>query len=338
MKESKFYRGLKNEKTQCLACNHYCVLDKNEIGKCGVRKNIDGKIYSLVYGKVCALNIDPIEKKPFYHFLPGSFSLSLATVGCNFSCLNCQNWEISQGPKLNSQIIGEKVSVKRIIQTAKSNQVASISYTYTEPTIFVDFALEIMKEAKKENLQNNWVSNGFMSSEVLETIIPYLDAINIDLKSFSDEFYQKYCGGRLNPILENLKKIKKAGIWLEVTTLIIPTLNDKEEEIKKIANFIKTELGEETPWHITQFSPLLSWKLQELPETPKETLIKFWNLGKKVGLKYVYTGNVPGLDSENTYCPQCDTLLIERYGYLIKRFDKKGICPKCGYKLEGKFK
>jgi len=337
MKESKLYKSIKDDIIQCLACNHYCTLKLNDYGKCGVRQNIDGKLHSLVYGKVCALNIDPIEKKPLFHFLPGSLSLSLATVGCNFVCKNCQKRNISQEPKINKEIIGETVSINRILEVAKKSSVNSIAFTYTEPTVFVDFAFDIMKKAKKKDLKNIWVSNGFMSEETLNLICPYLDAINIDLKSFSEDFYQKICGAQLKPILKNLIEIKKRGIWLEITTLIIPTLNDSEKELKEIAEFIKKELGEETPWHITQFSPYLSWQLKELPETAEETLLMAYKIGQNAGLKYVYTGNIPGLNSENTYCPKCNNLLIERFGYITKRFDKAGVCQKCQNKIDGLF-
>ena len=206
MKESKLCKNVKNNIVQCLACNHYCVLDLNDFGKCGVRQNIDGKLCALNYGKLCALNIDPIEKKPLFHFLPGTLSLSLASEGCNFSCANCQNWSISQGPKINKEINGEIVSISRILEIAQKNKTPSISYTYTEPTVFVDFAFDLMKKAKKMGLKNVWVSNGFMSNETLEMIAPYLDAINVDLKSFSEKFYQETCGASLKPVLENLKK------------------------------------------------------------------------------------------------------------------------------------
>ena len=335
IKEAYLYKKLPKEKTQCQTCAHYCLIEKNEKGKCGVRENKEGKLYSLVYGRPCAINIDPIEKKPFFHFLPGTHSLSIATVGCNFSCFSCQNWIISQGPKILKKIDYEKeILPEEIVKIAKKHNLLSISYTYTEPTIFLEYALDTMKIAKRAGLKNNWVSNGFFSKETFNLISPYLDAINVDLKGFSEEFYQKYCGGKLQPVLDNLKRIKSEKIWLEITTLIIPTLNDKEENFKNIANFIKKELGDETPWHITQFSGQISWKLQHLPETPIETLKKAYKIGKETGLKYVYTGNVPGLESENTFCPKCQNLIIERFGYTIKRYDKNGKCPKCNFKLD----
>jgi pyruvate formate lyase activating enzyme len=225
------------------------------------------------------------------------------------------------------------MSPKEIVQLAIKNKLPSISYTYTEPTIFLEFALDTMKLAKKEGLKNIFVSNGFMSEESAKSVIPYLDANNIDIKGFSEEFYKKNCGARLKPILDTCKLMKKSGVWVEITTLAIPTLSDSEEMFEGIAKFIYKELGPETPWHISRFSGEISWKLQHLPETPFETIEKGWKIGKKVGLKYVYTGNTPGLPSENTICPKCGTIVIDRVNYIIHRHDKSGKCPKCGTDL-----
>lgn len=333
MKEAYLYKKLKNKKVQCRNCAHYCVIEPSQRGICGVRENIDGKLYALNYGKAIAINIDPIEKKPFYHFLPGSHSLSIATVGCNFVCANCQNYNISQGFKNVKEIPGENLSPEKIVKMALENNLPSISYTYTEPTIFLEYALDTMKLAKKAGLKNNFVSNGFMSEESAKLVIPYLNANNIDIKSFSDEFYQENCGGRLQPVLDTAKLMKKSDVWVEITTLVIPTLSDSEEMFRKIAKFIYEELGPETPWHISQFSGAISWKLQHLPDTPVETLEKAYKIGKKVGLKYVYMGNVPGHKAENTYCPKCGELVINRMNYIIHRHDKSGKCPKCGADL-----
>lgn len=333
MKETYLYKKLKDKKVQCQTCAHYCLIEPGERGKCYVRENKDGKLYSLVYGKACALNIDPIEKKPFFHFLPGTQSLSIATVGCPFSCASCQNWSISQGPKIFKKIEGEEILPKEIVGIALKNKLPSISYTYTDPIVFSEYALDTMKLAKKVGLKNNWVSNGFWSKELFDLIYPYLDAVNVDLKSFEDEFYIKYCGGRLQSVLDTLKRLKEKKIWTEITTLVIPTLNDKEKIFKEIANFIKNELCPETPWHISQFCGAISWKLQDLPDTPIETLEKAFNIGKKAGLKYVYTGNVPGIESEDTFCPKCKTKMINRTGYVIERYDKNGKCTKCGEDL-----
>ncbi|MBU4331594.1 AmmeMemoRadiSam system radical SAM enzyme [Patescibacteria group bacterium] len=292
MKEAILYKKLNNRKVQCRVCNHYCKINPGKRGVCGVRENKNGKLYSLVYDRACAENIDPIEKKPFYHFLPGTFSLSIATVGCNFRCHNCQNWDISQNVKIAADIIGQELPPEKIVQNAIDNNCPSISYTYTEPTIFLEYALDTMKLARKAGLKNCWVSNGYMSKESLKLIFPNLDAINVDLKSSDDEFYKKYCNARLQPVLDNLMAIKKAKVHLEVTTLVIPTLNDEENNLKKIAQFIHGKLGADTPWHVSRFSGMISWKLQHLPDTPAETIRRAKEIGEGVGLKRVHLGNI----------------------------------------------
>jgi pyruvate formate lyase activating enzyme len=332
MKEVYLYKKLK-DKVQCQNCAHYCFIQPGKRGICGVRENRDGKLFALNYGKIIALNIDPIEKKPLFHFLPGSDSLSIAAVGCNLKCLNCQNYDISQGFKIAKEIPGEDYLPEDVVKIALDNKLLSISYTYTEPTIFLEFALDTMKIARKKGLKNIWVSNGFMSKESAKLVIPYLDADNIDIKSFSEDFYQQNCGARLQPILDTAKLMKKSGVWLEITTLAIPGLSDSDETFQQIAWFIKNELGQETPWHISKFSPEISWQLKKTPETPLKTLERAYKIGKENGLKYVYTGNVPGLPSENTICPRCGNLVIGRIGYSIQRFDKKGKCPKCKEKI-----
>ncbi len=327
------YKKLENNKTRCQNCAHYCIIPPGKRGVCGVRENIGGKLRALNYGKTIACHIDPIEKKPLFHFLPGSHSLSIAAVGCNFSCLNCQNYDISQRFKedlpAGGEIFGENILPEEIIKLAKKNKLPSISYTYTEPAIFSEYALDIMKLARKKGIKNNWVTNGFWSKELFELISPYLDAANVDLKSFSDEFYIKNCGARLQPVLDTIKMVKRAGIWLEITTLAIPTLSDSLEIFKDIAKFIKEELGFETPWHISRFSGTISWKLQHLPETPVETLKTAYQIGKKTGLKYVYTGNITGLPFEDTFCPECNALCIDRTNHVVHRYDKTGRCSKC---------
>lgn len=333
MKECFLYKKIKEDKVQCKVCSHYCIIPKGQRGICGVRENKEGKLYCLNYGKLIARNIDPIEKKPLFHFLPGTQTFSIATVGCNFRCANCQNFDISQIPKENGEITGRDFFPQQIIELAQKNKAPSISYTYTEPTIFLEFALDTMKLAKQQKLRNVWISNGFMSKETIREIIPYLDAVNIDLKSFSENFYQKYCGGRLKPVLENLIKLRKNDIWIEVTTLVIPNLSDSIQNLKQIASFIKKNLGEWTPWHVTRFSGAISWKLQNIKDTPIETLKRAYEIGKEAGLKYVYTGNIPGLPTEDTFCPKCNSLVIDRTGYIVHRHDKNGKCPKCGYNI-----
>ena len=334
MVEALLYQKLENKKVKCEVCSHYCQVPTGNRGICAVRENRNGKLYSLVYGKAISCNIDPVEKKPFFHFMPGTPSQSIATIGCNFRCLNCQNWDISQRPKFSKEIEGENLPPERIVEMAQKNKIPSISYTYTEPTIFLEYALDTMKLAKEKNIKNCWVTNGYMTEKTLNLISPHLDAANVDLKSFSEEFYQKYCGAELQPILESLINLKKKKIWLEVTTLVIPSLNDSEKNLKDIAKFIKENLGPETPWHISQFCGAISWQLQHLPDTPIETIRKAWEIGKKEGLKYVYSGNIPGDPTEDTYCPECKARVIERTGFAIKRFDKNGKCQKCHTNLD----
>jgi len=292
MFEAYLYEKLDKKVVQCKTCPHFCLIGPNQRGICGCRENRDGELYALNYSKAIACHIDPIEKKPLFHFLPGTESLSIATVGCNFFCRNCQNWEISQSPKPNKQILGQDLPPKKIVEMALKNNLPSISYTYTEPTIFLEYALETMKLAKKTGLKNIWVTNGYTSKESFDLIYPYLDAANVDLKSFSDEFYLKNCGARLRPVLDTLKRMKAKKIWLEITTLAIPTLSDSEEMFRDIAKFIKKELGSKTPWHISRFFAAVSWQLHHLPDTPLKTLKRAYQIGKETGLKYVYIGNV----------------------------------------------
>ncbi len=333
-KEAHLYQKLTNKNVLCRNCAHYCKIVPETRGLCGVRENIKGKLYTLNYNLVAALHVDPIEKKPFFHFLPGTQTLSVALAGCNFKCDNCQNWDISQSPSLDKKIEGEKILPQKIVKTALEKNLPSISYTYTEPTIFSEYALETMKLAKENNIKNCWVSNGYLSPELLNSISPYLDAINIDLKSFSDDFYLKNCGARLQPVLNTLKAMKQKGVWVEITTLVIPGLNDTRAVFENIAKFIKNNLGTGIPWHLSQFSGAPSWKLKNIIETPVETLKLAYQIGKKHCLKYVYTGNVPGLPTEDTFCPNCGQLAVDRTPYGIKRYDKKGKCEKCGADLK----
>lgn len=338
MKEALLYEQLKDNQVQCHVCNHHCTILPNKRGTCGVRENKNGKLYLLVYGKVISAAVDPIEKKPFFHFMPGSRSYSIATVGCNFRCDNCQNWQISQASKQSGytdlKITGEDITPEQVVDGALASESQSIAYTYTEPTIWMDFALDCMKLAHQKGLKNVWVSNGFMSDKTLELILPYLDAINVDLKFFDTKKYQKICGAKLEPILDNLIALKKNNVWVEVTTLAIPTLSDSPETFQNIASFINKKLGSETPWHISAFSPEISYKMQDLPATSIATLKTAYQIGKKAGLKYVYTGNIPGLDSEHTYCPECNAVVIERLGFRTNRHDHDGNCPDCNSSVD----
>ncbi|MCP4021804.1 MAG: AmmeMemoRadiSam system radical SAM enzyme, partial [Desulfobacteraceae bacterium] len=315
--ETLIYEQIGKKKVKCGICSHFCIIEEGKRGLCCVRENQGGKLYSLVYSKLIATSIDPIEKKPVFHLKPGSYSYSIATVGCNFKCVFCQNANIAQMPGDHQGLIqGKEMTPAKIVDQAVKTGCASISYTYTEPTVYFELAFETAKLAKAEGLLNIFVTNGFMSAKALEMVAPYLDAANVDLKSFSDKFYQKYCKARLEPVKENLKAMKALGILKEITTLVIPSLNDDIDEIRAMASFIHNELGSETPWHISRFHP--SYKLDKIGPTPVQTLEKIYQAGKDAGLKYVYTGNAPGLASENTYCHACDTVLIKRHGYDIE--------------------
>lgn len=327
--EAKFYLKLKNSAVQCRLCNHFCAIKNDETGTCGARKNEGGRLETLVYGRPAALQVDPIEKKPLFHFLPGSLIFSLGTYGCNFRCLNCLNYDLSQEKKIEEKNkVLPFLPPQKIVELALDSKCRSIAYTYNEPTIFTEYALDIMKLARAAGLKNVWVTNGFMSDESLSEILPYLDAANVDLKSNEENFYKKICGGRLAPVLKNLKTLKKTGAHLEVTSLVIPTLSVSEKNLKAIATFIKKNLGADTPWHLSRFSPGISWKLGGLKPTDMKTLGQAYKIGRAAGLKYVYLGNVVD-KKENTYCPECGSLNIERIGYNISRADHRGRCFKC---------
>lgn len=333
MKEAMLYEKLTDNRVQCNLCNHRCNIADKKRGICAVRENRSGTLYSLVYGKMIASHLDPIEKKPLYNFYPGTTSYSIATVGCNFQCQHCQNADISQMPRDLSKIIGRDYAPEDVVSDAIRAEARTIAYTYTEPTIFFEYAYDIAKFATEKGIKNIFVTNGYMTAEALKTINRYLDAANVDLKSFSDEFYRKNCGARLEPVLESLKLMKKLGIWVEVTTLIIPTMNDSAEELRQIAEFILS-LGAETPWHISAFHP--TYKLTRLSRTPVETLHKARQIGLDAGLRYVYCGNVPGDEGENTYCYNCKKILIKRLGYRILKYQIKEVkCPYCGAKIDG---
>jgi pyruvate formate lyase activating enzyme len=335
IKEAMLYEKLDDQRVHCNLCAHRCTIKPDRRGICGVRENRDGVLYSLVYGTLIAEHIDPIEKKPFFHVYPASNSYSIATVGCNFNCEFCQNHEISQMPRSTLMITGEDILPAEIAAQAKKSGSKTIAYTYTEPTVYLELAYDTAKIAHEDGLKNVFVTNGFMTAEAIEMMAPFLTAANVDLKSFRDEFYKKRCGARLNPVLESLKKMKEMGIWVEITTLLIPALNDSDEELKDIAQFI-AGLGKETPWHISRFHP--QFKMLNVPVTSISSLHRAVEIGKQSGLKYVYSGNVPGDEGENTHCFHCGNLLIERYGFRIVSINLAGNkCSKCGTQLEGVF-
>ena len=333
--EAILYEKLSDNRVQCALCAHRCKINSGRRGLCGVRENKDGVLFSLVFGTLIAEQVDPIEKKPFFHVFPGSRSYSIATVGCNFSCEFCQNSEISQMPRSTLMITGEDTVPAAIVARAREKDCKTIAYTYTEPTIYMETALETAKIACREGLKNLFVTNGFMTAEAIALIAPYLAAANVDLKSFRNEFYEKQCGAKLVPVLDSLRDLKAQGIWLEITTLLIPGLNDSSEELKDIADFI-CGLGSETPWHISRFHP--QFKMLNLPPTPVAALHRACVIGKEAGLKHVYSGNVPGDKGENTYCANCKNIVISRYGYNIKdNYLAGNACSRCGAKLAGIF-
>jgi len=333
MKEAYLYEKLGNEKVRCRLCNHNCLIKGGGKGICGVRENRVGTLISLVYGKVIARHCDPIEKKPLSHFLPGSLSYSIATVGCNFRCLFCQNSDISQMPADQNRIIGEDMAPEEIVRDALSTGSASIAYTYTEPTVYFELALDTARLATAKGLKNVFVSNGYMSKQCLEEISPDLHAANVDLKAFSDSFYKEQCGAKLAPVLKTLETMKNQGVWLEVTTLLIPDLNDAKEELKSIARFL-ADLDPDVPWHISRFHP--TYRLNHISSTPPESIRRARDLGYEAGLKYVYTGNIPGDEGENTFCHECGELLINRFGFQITQNRIKGnCCTKCGTEIPG---
>jgi pyruvate formate lyase activating enzyme len=333
--QAYLWEPIGNQKVRCDLCNHRCVIKEGRRGKCGVRENTSGVLETLVYGKIIARHIDPIEKKPLFHYLPGSLSYSIATVGCNFKCLFCQNADIAQMPSDHQgRIMGDSVGVPEVVKAAVGADCRSISYTYTEPTVFFEFAYDTAQLARKKGIGNVFVTNGYMTSEAIEMISPYLDAANVDLKAFSDKYYKELCGARLAHVQETLTLMKSKGIWLEVTTLIVPGLNDAPSELRKLAAFLVESLGPETPWHISRFHP--TYKLTDRPPTPRQTLITAREIGIKAGLKYVYTGNVPGDAGEKTLCYSCGKVLIDRWGFQISRYSiDKGRCPYCGTTIDG---
>jgi pyruvate formate lyase activating enzyme len=335
--EACLYRKVENESVICDLCNHRCLIKPGKRGICRVRENTGGILQTLVYGKIVAAHIDPVEKKPLFHFLPGSLSYSIATAGCNFKCRFCQNSDIAQMTgEIQGRIPGYSVEPASVVKAAMDGNCQSISYTYTEPTVFFEFAHDTAKIACEKGLKNIFVTNGYMSPEALDRIAPFLDAANVDLKSFSDDFYKTYCGARLEPVKETLKRMKKRGIFVEVTTLLIPGLNDDSKELASLAAFICQELGPDVPWHISRFHP--TYLLTDRPRTPLETITRAREIGLKSGLRHVYVGNVPGENGENTYCHQCGKQLIHRFGFVIERNElKNGACPDCGAAISGVF-
>ncbi len=335
LKEAVLWEPADGQKVQCRLCSFRCRIAEGKLGHCNVRKNIGGKLYSLNYHKVCATNVDPIEKKPMYHFQPGSRSFSIAAVGCNFRCEFCQNWQISQAALETGRIEGEPIAPEQIVEAAVRSGCKSIAYTYTEPTIFMELCNDCARPAKERGLANVFVSNGYMTREAIDFAADWLDGINVDLKAFTDDYYKRLCGARLAPVLDSIAYLaKQTKIWIEITTLLLPGQNDSEEELKKLADWLVQEAGPDVPWHISRFYP--QYKYTDSEPTPMESLQRAAEIGTAAGLHYVYLGNVPGTDGENTYCYNCHTRLIERVGYrIIANRIKDSKCPKCGTAIAG---
>ena len=321
------------KKVRCFLCNWRCLISDGKVGHCAVRKNIDGVLYSLVYDRVCATNDDPIEKKPLFHFQPGTRSFSVSTPGCNFRCGFCQNWQISQ--IVEGAIEGQPYSPEQLVTTAVRSGCSSIAYTYTEPTIFMELCEETGRLARERGLANVFVSNGYMTTEAIDFAREWLDGINIDLKAFTEDYYKRLCGARLAPVLETIRYIAgNTNIWMELTTLIVPGENDSDEELKQIAGFIANEASVDVPWHVSRFYP--SYEMDDKPPTPAATLQRALDIGKAAGLRYVYVGNLPGSEAESTVCYNCGELLINRIGYTIRSNIIKGsACPACNAQIAG---
>ncbi len=352
MHEAVLYEKLEGGRVRCGACKHACVIPKDQTGICGVRQNKDGKLYLIVYGKASAVNVDPIEKKPLFHFLPGTDVFSLGTVGCNFGCEFCQNWDLSQVTKeLREKLTKEKhvqdmdlevgrfgyeLSPEKIVRTCVEKKLPSIAYTYNEPIIFFEYVLDTAKLAHAKGIKNVLVSNGYESDKALEMMRPFVQAINIDLKAFTEEFYRELCKANLHNVCDTIRKAHALGYHVEVTTLLIPGKNDSDKELKEIAKFI-AGIDVNMPWHVSAFHP--EYKLTNVPPTRHDALVRAFGIGKAAGLKYVYVGNVIDEKHESTYCPKCDALLIGRSGYdvTIGKF-KEGKCTECGEKIPGVWK
>ena len=353
MHEARHYTALADGKVHCSLCPHDCHIPDGARGACAVRYNRGGRLYTLVYDKVVARELDPVEKKPLFHFHPGSTAYSIGTVGCSMRCAFCQNWQISQWAKehlpkghkeeqalicppladLEQTVPGEPVTPAGIVDAALAAGASVIAYTYTEPTIFYELAYDTAVLAREKGLKNIFVSNGFISESPLRELAGILDAINVDLKFFREESYRHISRARLAPILEAIRLYHELGVWLEVTTLVIPGVNDSDKELQDIASFVHS-VGEEVPWHVSQFYP--AWKMRDLPVTPVETLERAARIGREAGLRYVYEGNVPGSPGENTNCYRCGTLLIERYGFHLRANRiRDGACPECGATIDG---
>ena len=338
--EAMLVRRLQKGYVQCTACEHWCALAPGAAGKCGVRRNLDGALRLVVYGRAVAAHVDPVEKKPLHHFLPGRAVFSIGTAGCNLRCAWCQNWDISQFRDFDpsKDVIGRKLMPQEIVDICLRQDIPLVAFTYNEPAIYFEYAYDTAKLAHEAGLRTVFVSSGFETLQAVDTIAPYLDAINVDLKAFDDETYRRYCGARLEPVLRNIRHLaKETGVWVEVTTLVIPRLNDGDEELRGIAGFL-AGISPDIPWHVSGFSP--HYHMQDRPPTSAKTLHRAWQIGKEAGLRYVYTGNIwdsPLLEScTDTMCPACGAVLIRRNGYAVHALWRTpGVCHRCDAAIAG---
>ena len=320
---------------RCGVCAHRCVVRPGRMGICGVRQNRAGELVCLAYGAVVSIGLDPIEKKPLFHVMPGSTAYSIATAGCPFHCSFCQNWEIAQGPRLGLDLPTHRLPPDGVVAEAVAFGARSIAYTYVEPTVFLEYALDTARLAREAGLRNLFITDGYATPEAIDLLAPVLDAANVDLKSFNDAFYRRLCGARLAPVLDAIMAMRRAGIWLELTTLVIPGHNDDSGELRALARWIVENLGRETPWHVSRFHP--AYRLLDAPPTPLATLRRVADLGREAGLVHVYVGNAPELELEDTSCAGCGRLLIERRGYAVRNdLATDGSCPGCGRMLAGR--
>lgn len=330
--EARYYKRLPDREIECGLCPRRCRLGDKERGFCGVRENDGGTYYTLVYGKACALNVDPIEKKPFFHVLPGTNALSLATAGCNVHCKFCQNWEISQARP--EQVENFNLPPRAAAETARKNNCPSIAFTYSEPIVYFEYMIDTAAEARKLGIKSIVVSGGYVNPEPLKELTRVVDAIKIDLKGFTQDFYKSFVRGDLQPVLDAIKIVRQSGVWMEIVYLVIPTLNDDMADIRKMSRWMAAEIGPDVPVHFTRFQP--QYLLKNLPPTPVSTLEKARETARSEGLRFVYIGNVPGHEGENTICPKCRTVLIKRYGYEIRtNVLKGGACPNCRTPIPG---
>jgi pyruvate formate lyase activating enzyme len=335
-KEAYLVKQLSDGAVQCQVCEHFCAIKPDGFGKCGVRRNIDGTLYLLVYGEAVAVHVDPIEKKPLFHFVPRGNILSIGTYGCNFRCPFCQNWQMSQARDFDDQqdYIGRRAMPETLVNTCVREHIPMIAYTYNEPTVFFEYTYDTAKLAHQHGIKNVYVSNGYMSQSMLDKLSPYLDGINIDLKAFTEQFYHEQCQARLEPVKRNIARIaRETDIWIEVTTLLIPGLNDSEDELRAMAEWL-AEVDPDLAWHISAFHP--DYEMLNRPRTSQKALATAYEIGVQAGLRYVYVGNVMDADRESTYCPECGQKLIERHWYNVRElWRERGTCFQCGHSIAG---